>query len=95
MEAIASRLEAITTSNKTLLVTSASFRSRFMVLRSSFYQDACEPSCSEECQSARLELNSVEKRFEEQLLRQKKQAEKQRGSFLVASRLQLFCSFTV
>eukprot|EP00913_Durusdinium_trenchii_P030355 g28435.t1 len=38
-------------------------------------EDACEPSCSEECQSARLELNSVEKRFEEQLLRQKKQVD--------------------
>ncbi|CAK9108159.1 unnamed protein product, partial [Durusdinium trenchii] len=43
-------------------------------------EDACEPSCSEECQSARLELNSVEKRFEEQLLRQKKQAEKLKHS---------------
>ena len=31
--------------------------------------------CPAECQKAKLELGSVEKRFEEQLLRQKKQAQ--------------------
>ena len=38
-------------------------------------EDACGPSCAEECQQARLELQSVEKRFEEQLLQQKKQVD--------------------
>jgi len=48
----------------------------FLILRNDpcRHEDACGPSCAEECQQARLELQSVEKRFEEQLLQQKKQA---------------------
>ena len=48
----------------------------FLILRNDpcRHEDACGPSCGEECQQARLELQSVEKRFEEQLLQQKKQA---------------------